>query len=221
MAKGNSNKSSSSSPQNLNNTIAELKKQVSSMENKINQLEKVDSLESKVVVSSKLEKEIDRLNQYHRRSVRNVFLPEKEINKDLDNKIIKMISKDLNLTNVIPDIDKLHRIGKVKERNGKKTQDVIVKFKSHSARYLVYKKRKKGNNIKISPNLTNRKSMLLYEAAKRLENVETVNFAFADIHGDLNIRLQEEYQGKFLFTFNSIADLNELLREVGMDEDLN
>ena len=99
------------------------------------------------IVSSKLEKEIDRLNQYHRRSnivVRNVFLPEKEINKDLDNEIITMISKDLNLLNVFPDIDKLHHIGKIKERNG-----------------------------------------------------------------------------KFLFAFNSIANLNELLREMGMDEDLN
>ena len=71
--------------------------------------------------------------------------------------------------------------------------------------------------MKISPNLPKRRSTLLYEASKRLEDVEKVNFTFADIHGDLVIRLQEEYKGKFLFTFNSMDDLDELLREMGID----
>ena len=38
---------------------------------------------------------------------------------------------------------KLHRVGKIKDRNGNQSQDIIVKFKSHSARYKVYKGLKK------------------------------------------------------------------------------
>ena len=146
MAKGNNK--SSPSPWNLNNTISKVKKEVVTMENKMKSMEeKVDSLESEVIVSeivsSKLEKEINRLNQYHRCSniiLKMCFYQRKKTIKMLT---IEIISKDLNLPNVIPDVDKQYHIREVKESNGKKSQGIMVKFKSHSTRYLVYKERKK------------------------------------------------------------------------------
>ena len=42
---------------------------------------------------------------------------------------------------VISEIDKLHRVGKIKDKNGKQSQDIIVKLKSHSTRYNVYTER--------------------------------------------------------------------------------
>ena len=37
-----------------------------------------------------------------------------------------------------------------------------------------------------------------------MEGVDRVNFAFADTHGDLNIRLNDIYKGKFVCGFFSM-----------------
>ena len=171
MAKGNITNSSS---QKLNNVVDDLKKQLAKMENKVHNPEvknktleeKVERLESKVViseiVSKRLENELDRLNQYHRRSniiIKNVFPPEKETNVDVTIKVTNILSNDLNLPDVIGEIDKLHRVGKIKDRNGKQNQDRIVKFKSHSARYKVYKERKRGRTLKYRPILLKKEAL--------------------------------------------------------------
>ena len=142
--------------------VDNLKKQLAKMENKVHNLkvknktleEKVERLESKVVileiVTKRLENELDRLDQYHRRSniiIKNVFLPEKETNEDVTIKVTNILSNDLNLPDVIGEIDKLHRVGKIKDRNRKQSQD-IVKFKSHSARYKVIKKGERERTLK-------------------------------------------------------------------------
>ena len=52
------------------------------------------------ILNNFLTKELDRLGQYTRRSnivMRNVFLPEKESNEELTEKIIKIIKTDLKL----------------------------------------------------------------------------------------------------------------------------
>ena len=46
-----------------------------------------------------------------------------------------------------------------------------------------------------------------------MEGVDIVNFAFADTHGDLNIRLNDAYKGKFVYGFSTMNDLSELLKE--------
>ena len=74
-----------------------------------------------------------------------------------------MIKNELNLPVLLPEVDKAHRVGKVK-MNGKKSQDIIIRFKSHSARYEVFSKRKSLRNKKARANLTPRREQLLYEA---------------------------------------------------------
>ena len=126
-------------------------------------------------------------------------------------KVHDIIAKDLNLPNVVNQIDKLHRIGKTRERNGKKTQDIIIRFKSHRARYEVYEKRKSSNNIKIKPNLTKKRQILRYDATQLVENNEKVEFVYADIHGDIKVRLVNLHKGKYVHNFNSIEELEDLL----------
>ena len=198
----------SSTPQKLNNLVAELKQRVINLEKKNDSLEKrVEELEtSKVIsenVSKQLANEVDRLSQYTRQSnviVRNVFLPENESNEQINKKVVKIIKDELNLPNVVDDVDKLHRVGKIKQRNGRKTQDIIIKFKTHTSRYSVYNERKKAMNIKIVPNLTKRRGKLLYDAIQSTEDATLVNFVYADAHGDLKIRLNDP-QRKVCFPF--------------------
>ena len=197
------------------------------MEQKVKDLEKKnDSLEkrvaeleaSKVVnenVTNKLAMEVDRLNQYMRRSnviVRNVFLPEVETNNEVNKKMVKIMKEEMKIPDVVVnEIDKLHRVGKVKEVNGKKMQDIIIKFKSHAARYAVFNERKKAKNIKIAPNLNKRRGKLLYDAGQLTVNASNVNFVFADAHGDLKVRFHETHKGRYDFSFNSLEELNNLL----------
>ena len=51
-----------------------------------------------------------------------------------------MIRSELNIPNVLPEVDKEHSVGKVKKQNDKKTQDIIVCFENHLARYEVFSK---------------------------------------------------------------------------------
>ena len=130
----------------LNAKLLTLEAKVACLEERNKLLEnKVEVLESQQVVSSKvtkeLSKELDRLGQYSRRSnivIKNVFRPETETNEDVEKVVTDIIKNDLKLPNEINNIDKLHRIGKVKMRNGKKNQDVIVRFKTHALRYNVF-----------------------------------------------------------------------------------
>ena len=208
---------------------AELKDKVAKMELRLRELEvknekleeKVAILESRVsvaeTVSSKLVLELDRLDQYHRRPniiMRKVFLPENETLNALTSTVTKVIGEEINLPNAVDDIDKFHRVGRVKTVGGKKHQDIIIRFKTHRSRYAVYQDRKKSKSVKISPNLTKRRGALLYEASQLVNDAEKVNFVFANVHGDLNIRLVEPYKDKMVFPFSSMGQLKDLLAEI-------
>ena len=114
-------------------------------------------------------------------------------------------------------IDKLHQIGKV---NNKGTRSIIVKFKEHSFKEEVYKKRKniKNNKVKLKPSLTKRRQDILEEAnqalAERRESQEEipVQFAFADVHGNLKALMKDNMQPKFQ-NFTTLNDFYQLLEE--------
>ena len=229
MPKNNNNNNN-----NSNNTVMEMKRKVELMEARIKNLESANSaLETKVAeldsrlivserVSERLSLELDRLDQYHRRSnvvVKGMFLPERETNEDVERNIHKILKDDLKLPEAIQNIDKLHRVGKVKERNGKKIQDVIIRFKTHRTRYAVYSERKKAKNVKISSNLTKKRGKLLYDASTAISEIDKVKFCFSNIHGDLNIMLAEPFNGRSAFSFRSMGELNELLIKMNLTEE--
>ena len=209
------------------NKLKELEDRVNMLEQKNKLLEgEVEILKSQNAICQKvtteLTKELDKLSQYTRRSnviLKNVFLPETETADDVDKVVKKVIAKDLQLPNDVNNIDKLHRTGKIKTKDGKKIQDVIVRFKSHSSRYRVYNARKKSQNIKIMANLTPARSKLLYEANQLVENIDQVHFVFSDVHGNLKFRLMQEFDGKFVFNFFSLDELNSLFKKMGFIND--
>ena len=220
------------SGKNTNNTnksnqlVAELKKRIEELEVRNKSLEdRMGLLEEKQGVLSHvngmLSQEVDRLNQYTRRSnivLKNVFVPENETVDQVEKEVKNIITK-MGLPEVIPDFDKAHRLGKPKSLNGKKHQDVNVRFKSHSARYKVFDKRKSAKNIRIAPNLTRTRSKLLSDAVELTKQIETSQddwgFVFANSHGDLLLRLKEKVNGKQYFPFDTVDSLTKTLCEVG------
>ena len=202
----------------LKNQINELKMKNKLLEERMNKLQDKQGVFSQV--NSMLSLEVDRLNQYTRRSnvvIKNVFAPENESVPQVEEEAKKIIV-NMGLPEVIPEFDKAHRLGKIRTINGKKHQDVIVRFKSHSARYKVFNKRKSAKNHRISPNLTKTRSALLAEAVNFTKEKigDDWGFVFANEHGDLLVRLNVKFKGKQYFPFNSIETLSEKLIEVGL-----
>lgn len=210
---------------NNNNMSEEFKKRIEELESKNKALEerfaKLEETQAILThVNSMLSKEVDRLNQYTRRStivIRNVFLPEKETVEQVENGVKDIIMK-MDLPEVLPDFDKAHRLGKVKTVDGKKMQDVIARFKSHSSRYKVFNRRKSVENVRISPHLTKTRSQLLADAVNLTNAIEKVKwgFVFANSHGDLLLRTNEKHKGKHYFSFDSVDSLNKQLVEIGL-----
>ena len=143
----------------LKEEIASLKNELSTVQTSVKNLQvTVTKLESDVAVSHQvtlqLKKEIDRQQQYSRRScllIKNVPTCDNETVSDVENKVRDEISRcfnDNNISNaIVDDLDKAHRVGPKEDLK----QDIIVRFKSHSKRTLLYKHRNHNTNIKIRP----------------------------------------------------------------------
>ena len=114
------------------------------------------------------------------------------------------------------DVDKLHRVGPVK---GDK-QDCVVRFKSHSAKENFYLKRKSGprRHIKIGPSLTPSRRELLNDAQYVVEDYIEKNigsnlpeFVYADMHGNLKVKMTHNLGRTSFFKFTSIQDLSHII----------
>lgn len=231
---------------NNNADVAELKKQIEALQQKVNKLfnknktleervdvldntkrkltDKVEALESKVaiceVVNFNLSNEVDRLDQYTRRSniiIKNIKLPDdpkQETNEDVKKIVKKAIKDDLKLPDtILEDVDKFHRNGIIKQNGGIKTQNVIVRFKSHSSRYACLLKKRDLKSNKIAPNLTRKRGQLLFNTTKIIKDkmLSQIEFVFANIHGDLQVRLAEPIEGTKVHPFDSLKQLDDFL----------
>ena len=116
---------------------------------------------------------------------------------------------------VLADVDKFHRNGFVKTKHGKRQQNIIVKFKSHASRYACLIKKKQLKCKNIAPNLSKNRGKILHKASELINEKKpsTVKFVFANIHGDLQIRLAEPCNGKMVHPFNSLKELDNFLLE--------
>ena len=109
------------------------------------------------------------------------------------------------------DFNRIYRIGqKLRRDDGKECEQVIVKFKGFIPRTKLYKARKHKSYMSIQLDLTKRRYDLLKEARTRIKDVDSVEYAFADINCSLGRRLKN---GRFRF-FNSSEELNMALKEV-------
>ena len=79
---------------------------------------------------------------------------------------MKKVLDEANSTTTIDDVDKFHRVGPKKDDK----QDIIVGFKSHTAKENVYLKRKSVRwGVKIRPSLAPGRKALLDEATQLVD----------------------------------------------------
>ena len=190
-----------------------LRKRIKELETRCDRLEAAKLVSENV--TELLRKEVDRLDQYGRRHnviIRNVELPRNETQKQVEEKVVKIVEKSLKSPALVRDIDKMHRIGRVKKEKGKNVQNIVVRFRTHQSRYELYGKRKElQNGIKMSPHLTYHRGKILHESIEHVENIQGVEYTFANLHGDLAVKLSDKYEGKDIFSFNTIDELNNIL----------
>ena len=113
------------------------------------------------------------------------------------------------------DVDKFHRNGRV--RNGK--QEVIIRFKSHSAKEAFYKAREEQENVMIYPSLSKKRLNLLHEARDMMEKYKygqsnKVNppiAVFANVHGDIQVKFEKKTTRGQYVTIQSLQDLASIL----------
>ena len=164
--------------------------------------------------NSLLEQEVDNLQQYQRRTciIVDSITPvkdetEEQITKKTKNFLIKNLGFEERKVN--EELDKCHRLGKAKD--GK--QSTIIRFKSHSFRASVYASRNNIQNkkkLKVKLSLTKRRTKIINYAHRITESVPEVMFAYADVNGNLKIRLHEQREGKYTFPFISIDSLHNM-----------
>ena len=205
--------------------LAQLKAEVARLRDEMNKI-KQDMLVTKNE-NNILKREVDRLEQYGRRHsvvIRGIPAVEDESTADLTEKVKNVLRNDLSIKpEIIKDFDKTHRIGKVFEtEEGARRQDVILRMKSHSARYNIYDNRKnsKSKKISISPSLTTHRSKLLRDAKRLYSEAPPVDFIYTDVHGDTKVRLKNAIDNKYAFKFYAIEELEAILEKCqGTHED--
>lgn len=182
--------------------------------------DRIASLENKLSVyeahMEKLEMEVEKAEQYSRRSCLRIYgIPvpnnanKNESSNDCVEKVMDLCKKmEVN----IPDseIDRAHRIGSKKRVEGVDQQAVIVKFKSWKSRCAFYRGRKKldeNSLVRIRMDLTVQRLKLLSLAIELSKKNSHVDFAFADVNCRLALKMTS---GQFRF-FNTEEELLDLL----------
>ena len=115
----------------------------------------------------------------------------------------KLEEKETNM-----EFDKTHRIGGITQD---RQQRVIVRFKSHGFCSKVYNRRKQSKRIYVKPSLTKFRLDTLKQAKERYGNSSDVEFIYADILGNLKIRLKNPLNGRFVHEFYNLNELSDIL----------
>ena len=150
-----------------------LSKKIDELETEIkNKDEKIQLLENRVEILEEEKesqgKEIDDLEQYSRRNCLLLHGVVKTNAECTDDIIIKTCAEELGIDVKQEDLDRSHRLGKVK-RNDNKPRPIIVKFARYAVRNKVFsnKKKLKGKKLLITESLTVYRMKLLDEARQK------------------------------------------------------
>ena len=179
----------------------------------------VSLLAVKDCVFAGLQKELHRLQQYTRRYsvvVAGVEKKRGEKPEDLLKEVESLVGK-VQSTTTMNDVDKFHRNGP----NYDGDQDIIIRFKSHSAKEAFYRKRKSSDdNIKIRPSLSPHNKSLLHAAQAHIKEYEDSyasmsnrpDFVLGNIHGEIQVKFKKDVGKKgMFFGFDSIEELSCLI----------
>lgn len=114
-----------------------------------------------------LKERIDHLEQYSRRNNIRIFgMPEKQ-NENLEDSVIDIFEKKLNVHVPKEAIERIHRTGRHSEG---KTRPVIIKFLSYKTRQQVLnnKKKFKGTNFIVYEDLTKTRLSILHKVQLKI-----------------------------------------------------
>ena len=177
------------------------------------QSKRIEMLESTVSMLQNhvkvLKQHTDQNEQYSRRTcLRITGIPPEDNEKAASvlNKV-KKVFQELDVE--VPDccIDRAHRIGRRYKKDGVELQTVICKFTTWRHRTDVYRKRRATDKYRISVDLTKLRLDLLKSARDMVENIQYVDYVFADVNCQLRVKLKD---GSF-FNFNNESELEEIL----------
>ena len=168
--------------------------------------------------------EVNRLQQFTRRycvAVTGIDKQKGENPETLREKVLDLV-KDVKSTTNEQDIDKFHRNGPITNVN---EQEIIIRFKSHAAKEAFYRARKDlppaRKEVRIKPSLSQNQKNLLRDAQSFIEqpdimdnDVNPVEFVFANLHGEIQMKLKHKFRGSLFVTFNSVQDLARKLQKV-------
>ena len=176
-----------------NDEIKNLLKRVATLEGKLMQVEADKAISSHI--NDILHNKIDELNQRFYLIIEGVPLPTNNSEADdVEKKIRTLLKDELGISDQIihRDFDKAHRIGpKITTNHETVEQSVIVRLKSHSLREKIYRERNNSRKLKVRISLTKKRWRKLLNYAKELtEDIDRVDFVFADIHDKLKVRLK-------------------------------
>ena len=134
------------------------------------------------------------------------------LNKLKEDVVEMLCETGISKEEISNNFDKLHRIGKTDKNN---TQNTIVKFKLHSFKEKIYFKRKASkqrDDVKIKPLLTKHRIELLNYTNTLITDNPGTNFlfAYADVHGNLKIRLKNSRNRCEVVRFDNEKDFNQL-----------
>ena len=157
----------------MTESLDALSKKIDELETEIkNKVKKIQLLENRLEILEEEKesqgKEIDDLEQFSRRNcllLHGVVETNAECTDDI---IIKTCAEELGIDVRQEDLDRSHRLGKVK-RNGNKPRPIIVKFARYAVRNKVFsnKKKLKGKKLLITESLTVYRMKLLDEARQK------------------------------------------------------
>ena len=123
------------------------------------------------------------------------------------------------------DINKVHRNGPAKGAE----QDVILRFKSHSAKESFYKARKSlgvnRRDVKVRPSLAPAQKTLLNDARDYLDSQKNSilpnapEFVFANIHGQVQVKMSQKCKNGLFVTIKSLEHLTSVIANANMLEE--
>ena len=181
-------------------TIQELQIKLSSLENRVNELETAKVRSDAIhQLHARL---IDDQNQYSRKT--NLIIQGLNVNaNDNDKNIRNLVLQEIRRLNLdIPsrEVDLAHRTGRTyTNRNGEKCTPVIVRFTSWYARNCLYEARK-DSRLFVKADLTSRRQDLLELAREKLDDSRVSNlikYVFADRNCHLTVKTCDERYLKF------------------------
>ena len=223
-----SEKLSETSYGNLMEKISKLQKVINDQNSHIDTLTnnvytlnlRIDVLESDLAitknVSAVLENEVDSLHQYCRRNcivISGIPPNPKESNMELKDAVKEAIKDTVDDVDFEMDCDKVHRHGPRRFNR----HNVIARFRSHQLPADIFSNKRRIRNefMKIKPSLTRRRSELLDKANKLVKYSQAGDFCYADINGNLKLRLKNPLNGRYVYNFKTYDDLLTLLLEQG------